>query len=272
MAVLPPLNFPRMAAAFRTKSPVEGRPAIVTPAAVARRFDRYCFVAGLHRSGTTLVEHILHARCAAAVLRADVPENEGQHLQDVLPAARDHGGPGRFAFHPAMHATPLAGEAAAAARDRLLRCWTPWMEGAGQALIEKSPPNLIRIPFLRSVFPGARFLIVTRDPRAAAAATGKWSRLGLAEMMYHWHVAYSAALAAAEGRSDCVFLRYEDLCADPEAEIDRVMAALGLAPRPVPLPEEPRFAAVENTNARYIERLPAQIWGPGAWDRLGYFL
>lgn len=246
------------------------QPAIIRPADKARSFDGMCFIAGMHRSGTTLMEHLLHARCAVSVLRAPVPENEGQHLQDVVPAARDHGGPGRFAFAPDMHTLPTPPEDAAAQRDRLLRCWTPWVQGDAPVLLEKSPPNLVRLPWLRSLFPGARFLIVTRDPRASAAATQKWSKTSIHEMVLHWHVAHSAALDAAA--DDCVFLRYEDLCAAPAAELDRVIEALGLPRRDVPLEMDDRFAQIRNSNGKYLEQLPAAVYGPGAWDRLGYSL
>ena len=170
---------------------------LIQPAATPRTFDRYCFIAGLHRSGTTLTEHLLQATCDVSVLRADVPENEGQHLQDVVPAAIRLGGPGRFAFSTEMHTPVATGAAAEDQRARLLACWTPWVTGDAPLLVEKSPPNLVRIPWLRSVFPGARFLIVTRDPRASAAATEKWSTSSLRELIYHWHVAHAAALEAA---------------------------------------------------------------------------
>ena len=265
------LTLPRqlVARALGRKRP---QPAIIRPAATARRFERYVFIAGMHRSGTTLMEHLLHARCEVTVLRADVPENEGQHLQDVVPAGRAHGGPGLFAFAPQMYTAPVQGAEAAAQQERLLRCWTPWMQGdaGATALLEKSPPSLVRIPWLRSVFPGARFLIVTRDPRASAAATQKWSGTSIRELVYHWHVAHSAALDAM--REDCTLLRYEDLCADPAGELNRVVAALGLTPRPQALDMAGRFAEIRNSNAKYIDPLPACVYGPGAWNRLGYDL
>jgi hypothetical protein len=246
------------------------QPAIIRPADKAREFDRYVFIAGMHRSGTTLIEHLLGARCDVTVLRADVRENEGQHLQDVVPAARSKGGPGRFAFSPEMHTPPAGPGEAPAQRMRLLACWTPWMEGEAPVLLEKSPPNLVRIPWLRSVFPGARFLIVTRDPRVSALATQKWSHTSVEEMIYHWHVAHSAALDAMG--EDCTLLRYEDLCENPEGELDRVIAGLGLAPRLEALNMADRFAEIRSSNPDYLDRLPPRVYGPGVWDRLGYNL
>ncbi|MBM7070212.1 sulfotransferase [Actibacterium sp. 188UL27-1] len=261
-------SLPRIARRLRGGTPLPA--PLVQPAASPRRFERHCFIAGLHRSGTTLVEHLLQASCAVSVLRADVPENEGQHLQDVVPAAIQWGGPGRFAFAPQMHTAPAQGPEAERQRDRLLACWAPWVDGDAPVLLEKSPPNLVRIPWLRSLFPGARFLIVTRDPRAAAAATLKWAHSTHRELVYHWHVAHGAALETAG--EDCVFLRYEDLCADPAAELDRITTALDLPRRDSPLDLTDRFAEIRNSNDRYLADLPPTRYGPGAWDRLGYVM
>ncbi|MEP5760230.1 MAG: sulfotransferase [Litoreibacter sp.] len=246
------------------------KPALITPTQTPKTFSGYCFVAGMHRSGTTLVEHLLAARADVATLRANVPENEGQHLQDVVPAGRDHGGPGRFAFSPQMHTAPVDAQSAQAQRLRLLQCWTPWLADDGQFLLEKSPPNLVRIPWLRSIFPGARFLIVTRHPVANAAATQKWSKTSIPELMLHWHVAHSAALQAAKAAQDCCFLRYEDLCDDPTGSIDRVIQKLELPLRQEERTLEPRFMEIKNSNEAYLADQPDRNWGPGAWDHLGY--
>lgn len=252
-----------------------GRPAprplpIVEPAETPREFAAHVFLCGLHRSGTTLLEQRLGALVAASVLRAPVPENEGQHLQDVFPIGRTHGGPGRFAFAPKMHLGPVDADTAARHRARLHACWTPWAVGGSDLLVEKSPPNLTRIPYLRSVFPGARFVVITRDPRVVAAATAKWSGASQAEMIFHWHVAHDAAHAALG--PDCAVTSYEALCADPGAEVERLVDALGLPRRATPAPVDPRFETVENTNATYLADLTPIAVGEGAWRHFGYDL
>ena len=257
--------FPRRA--FRVLFPRKLHRHIVQPASLPKQFSGFVFVCGLHRSGTTMVEHFIRAHFHVSGLRADVPESEGQHLQDVVPVARDHGGPGLFAFSPAMHLGAISGAAAEQAKDRLLRCWTPFVDGDEQVLLEKSPPNLTRIGWLRSVFPGALFVIVARDPRACAAATQKWAHTSIPELVYHWHVAYSAALDA--WGDDCIAVRYEDFCHKPYQLVERIAESGKLPPREVPLDIEERFAQPKNSNTQYPEALDPVEFGPGAWDRLG---
>lgn len=244
-------------------------PSIVQPAARPRAFERYVFICGLHRSGTTLLEALVHAACDVSVLRADVSENEGQHLQDVYPRALEWGGAGRFAFAPAMRASS-AGPDAPALRERLLACWTPWVRGEARVLLEKSPPNLLRIGWLREVFPGARFIVVTRDPRAVAAATMKWSGTSFAELMYHWHVAHAAALE--DMADDCLHISYEHICANADDVVSQVAEFAGLYLRAEPLPLPERFRNLENSNRRYFRAMPELNFGPGAWERFGYDL
>ena len=134
-------------------------------------------------------------------------------------------------------------------------------------LLEKSPPNLTRIGWLRTVFPGARFIVMVRDPRVSAAATQKWSQTSIEELIYHWHVAHAAAQAA--WGPDCIGIRYEDFCADPNAQLDRIAETGFLARRAEPLPIEPRFADLGNSNDKYLQSTPTKMLGPGAWDFFG---
>ena len=228
----------------------------------------FVFVAGLHRSGTTLLERLLTSRYALSYLRADVPESEGQHMQTVFPPALSYGGPGRFAFSQAMRDEFAALSDPDACRAAILAQWGRFVVGEAPVLLEKSPPNLTRIDWLRRVFPGSRFVIMTRDPRAVAAATQKWSGTSLPELMMHWNAAYSQAMEAYSER-DCVLLRYEDLVADPEAELARLAGALGLQPGAGAALEE-RFGEVKSSNDKYIAAHEGAVYGAGIWDRFGY--
>lgn len=231
-------------------------------------FERYVFICGLHRSGTTMLEQHLRGRYALTVLSAPVPENEGQHLQDVFPAAIRHGGPGRFAFSPAMRMRAAPAGEVDRLRSRLLQCWTPWASDPTPTLLEKSPPHLMKIGWLRSVFPGGQFIIMTRDPRAVAAATMKWSRTSFEELVFHWHVAHQAALED-EG-PDCIRVRYETYCEDPNAELGRIAAFLNLTPAQARAEDADRFKDVRNSNDKYLTEIEPRNLGTGVWTQFGY--
>ena len=241
---------------------------VVTPDFKPRRM---IFICGLHRSGTTLLEQSLQAEYSCSTLRARVPENEGQFLQNVYCDEWPFGGPGKFAFSQNMHGAPPRDEAVAREHEKRIRqAWEKWVHGDDDVLIEKSPPNITRIAYLRTVFPSSRFIVWTRDPRAVSLATAKWSKTSYQELLVHWHAAYSAALIQLD--DDCLVVRYEDFCEDSGAVLAKIAAYAGLSARPSPLPLPDRFSKVRNTNDAYLAKAPAhKVSIPfRSWKSFGY--
>ncbi|WP_338467951.1 sulfotransferase [Novosphingobium sp. ZN18A2] len=233
------------------------------------KIDRIVFICGLHRSGTTLLEDYIHAHYHVSHLRADVPESEGQHLQDVYSEDRRFGGPGRFAFSAAMRREVAKLATSRTPRERILRSWQRYVVGRSSTLLEKSPPNLTKIAWLRATFPGARFIVMVRDPRAVAAATLKWTRSPVEHLVEHWHTAHALAHAEFDPRDTCV-VRYEDFCIDPEAALAATPIGEWMEPRDEPLASAGRFATLKNSNDRYIAGQEQRRYGRGIWDRFGY--
>ncbi len=97
-------------------------------------------------------------------------------------------------------------------------------------LLEKSPPNLVRMRFLQAMFPGSSFLVVTRHPLAVAYATKKWLRASLHSLLRHWDVAHERCLDDAPFVERLAFVRYEDLIADPHGQLERIFRFVGLEP------------------------------------------
>jgi len=239
--------------------------------------DNVLFIAGVHRSGTTLLESLIQERYDVRVLRAPVPENEGQFLQDVMRDEVAYGGPGMFAFFEQSRLEPVGGaEAAAAIRTRLLRSWDRWSLGSSNILLEKTPANVVRIPYLRSVFPRARFVVLVRDPRAVTLSVKKWNPSPNELLFMNWCSAYATALH--DVADDCLIVRYEDLCADPGRELARIAGFAALQARPELAVAQTRFEEVKNSNDRYIPEFPKLplalrqrlVFRP--WEILGYDL
>ena len=134
--------------------------------------------------------------------------------------------------------------------------------GAHVRLLEKTPKNALRVPFLLEVFPDAQFIFLTREPRANLSSMmqawrakgwvtyrglpgwpGPWSLLlppgyerlqgkPLEEIVaFQWRVANETILDDLEAvpRERWTSVRYEDLVANPRATIEKLLGFIGLA-------------------------------------------
>jgi hypothetical protein len=206
---------------------------------------RLVFVGGLHRSGTTpLARWLAGSPLISGLTGTGVPEDEGQHLQSVLPPAIRHGGPGRFAFASAMRETEHSPRASRALAIQISRAWAPYWDLERPLLLEKSPPNLLRTRLLQALFPGCAIVVVVRHPIAVSLATEKWigapARWTAApSLLRHWLHAHELFLTDAARLQRVLVVRYEELAAQPARVLGRVGAFLGL-PAPPPTPADAR--------------------------------
>lgn len=231
-----------------------------TPAGTPRtRIDRPLILLSAPRSGSTLLFETL----------SQAPElftigHESHRLIEGLPG-----------LHPSsrgwesnrLHASDATQEVAQAVRSAFAhalrdRNGKPPPPGAAVRLLEKTPKNILRVPFLRTIFPDARFVYLSRDPRAVLASmmeawqSGRfrtyadlpgwkgppWSLLlvpgwqGLIDRPLEEVVAAQWATATAILLQDLVtlprdtwcWLRYEDLIASPDTEVRRLCAMTGV--------------------------------------------
>ncbi len=171
------------------------------------------FIGGMHRSGTSPLHNLLrrHA-CISGFEDTGVIQDEGQHLQSVIPPDNSSGGPGHFAYDAISQMDSSAISNPQEARYQLLQEWGPLWNLDKSVLIEKSPLNLIRSGALKAVFPNAKFLFIIRHPIAVSLATQKWSRTSVCELVAHWVLAHRILLRDLADMDEDVFvMRYEDL-------------------------------------------------------------
>lgn len=190
------------------------------------------FLGGLHRSGTSLAFRLLRQHPQVSGFSGTgTSEDEGQHLQTVYQPASSFGGEGRFGFHDRAHLVELPSGAARAEAATLFAQWGPYWDLRCPVLIEKSPPNLIRMRYLQSLFPHASFVVITRHPLEVALAQRKRTRRQpLWSLVRHWFASHDTFSADAPKIARLLVLRYEDLLATPQATVDQLLRFVGLPP------------------------------------------
>lgn len=222
-------------------------------------FERPLFIVSAPRSGSTLLFETLSRAPGLHTIG-----NESHLLIEGVPPLD----PANRGFDSnrltAEDATP---EVVAALRQRFQaalrdRDGRPPAPGARVRMLEKTPKNALRIPFLRAVFPEARFVYLHRDPRQVLGSmldgwqkggfrmyanlpgwTGTpWSFLlvpGWRELIgrpleevvsAQWDTTTRLMLddLAALDPGDWIAADYARLLSDPQAEVDRLCAWAGV--------------------------------------------
>ncbi len=222
-------------------------------------FDRPVFIVSPPRSGSTLLFETL-ARAPRLFTIGDESHQLIEGVPELRPQARNHESNRLLA----TDATPPIAETLRrrfyeALRDREGKAVPPPIQRV--RMLEKTPKNSLRIPFLTHVFPEAQFIYLYRDPRQILSSmieawtsgrfrtypqlpgwTGpSWSLLlvpGWRELIgrplheivaAQWNTATRLLIddlqALPAGR--CTVARYDALIADPKTEIERLCAAMG---------------------------------------------
>ena len=135
--------------------------------------------------------------------------------------------------------------------------WSRYWDVNKDVLVEKSPPNIIRSRFLQAMFPRSWFLFIVRHPIPTSLATRKWSHTDVKELLAHWLTAHTIMLHDLAALERCLLLRYEDLCASPDAELARVWSFLELEARPY-------TGTLSDQNQRYFLKWEAEGASAGA--------
>lgn len=222
---------------------------------------RYVFVAGLHRSGTSLVASLLAEHPDIAAIRgAPVPENEGCYLQGAIPHTARHGIPGHFATDPVQHHIEGCALDRLGTRERLEADWAHWFDPAKPWRVEKSPVNLTRMRLLQALFPLAQFIVVTRHPAFVNEAMRKWIDVEERRFPRHWSDAHDIVFEDLDHLHAAMVVRYEDLVEAPDLVRAAMFAFLGLNPCDT-------RTEVLNGNRRYLDSAQRS---PLCYPALGY--
>jgi hypothetical protein len=214
---------------------------------------RFAFIAGLHRSGTSILFKCLkdHPQISGFE-NTGVPEDEGQHLQSVFPPALVHGGPGRFGFVPEAHLTENSPLVSDENRRKLYSEWARHWNLDRPLLLEKSPPSLIRSRFLQAMFPNSYFIVILRHPIAVSYATQKWCDTGIRALTDHWLRCHEIFARDLLHLQNVVVVKYESFVRQPREYLNALHSFLGVASDPSARP------IVPDTNDKYFQRWQAK--------------
>lgn len=253
---------------YHRKAPLDKTPLLEN--------NQHLFIAGLHRSGTSILHRLLREHPATSgFYNTGAAEDEGQHLQSVFPKARRHGGAGLFAFDLDSHLTEESGIISPQNRDRILREWGAYYDLKKNVLLEKSPPNLVRSRFFQALLPNTSFVFIVRHPVAVTLATEKWTTSSILEMLFHWHVAYSIMLEDLKHIKNYVIIRYEDFVDSPQSCLDQVCDLVDIArfsPEESIIDHNPKYFQIWEQKASVDREIieHALAFTDGPMERFGY--
>lgn len=240
----------REAAEFNVSTPAPGQLPVI---------ERPVVILSAPRAGSTLLFETLAQASGVYTIGG-----ESHRLIESIDALRPGGGTVTSNRLTAAEATPaivaeLQRRFASRLRDRDRLAPAA---GAGARLLEKTPKNALRVPFLLQVFPDARFIFLQREPRAnlssmmrawraqgwvtyrrLAGWNGPWSLLlpegyerlrnrPLEEIVaFQWQAANETILGdlGSIPRDRWTTARYEDLVREPRTEVERLLEFAGLA-------------------------------------------
>ncbi|MFC6041830.1 TIGR03032 family protein [Nocardioides hankookensis] len=230
------------------------------PARHTSRFDRPIFIVAPPRSGTTLLFETL-SRSPSVWTIGDESHRAIESIAPLHPGARgwDSNRLGASDARPDV-LEALEGNFLAGLRDR--DGHRPADDAHGLRLLEKTPKNSLRVPFLDAAYPDARFVYVQRDPRESLSSmiaawesgrfvtypglpgwtgrpwsmllTPEWRKLAdreLAEVVAEqWRMTSEILIADLERLSPERWgvVGYHDLVADPQGQVERLCGFLDI--------------------------------------------
>ncbi len=219
--------------------------------------DKPVFVVGMPRSGATLVEQILASHSGIVGL------GESNRIGDLVSRLAQSARSEQYDDWDPDGVTSLA-------EDYIARL--PDHNGAVRRVVDKTPDNLWHLAAIARLFPNARVIVCRRDPRdTCLSCLFQNSELPMPysndlvhcaqrvrevdRMLDHWRSVLPISM---------LDVHYEALVSDPEAEVRRLIAFVGLEWEPACLKFQRSGGAVTSASVWQVRR-PLYTNSIGRW-------
>ena len=231
--------------------------------------DRPIFILGMPRSGTTLVEQILasHSRVTGTGELAHFPKSVFDEMKRIDP----RGYPAAASLLSETDVRRIADDYLGNARQGI---------DPGYFHTDKLPANFIFIGMIRLVFPNARIIHCTRDPRDTCISLfktffpsgGHHFSYNL-DTLYEYHCLYRKLMDHWTGLfgDDIIEVNYETLVRNPESGIRALFDRAGLDFEPQCLEFHKTRRIVRTASAGQV-RKPMFTSSIGTWERYKPFM
>ena len=220
--------------------------------------EKPVFVVGMPRSGTTLVEQILASHSQAIGL------GESNRIADLVSRLDQSARTDRYGDWDPQNVTLVAEDYVAQLPDH---------EGRIRRIVDKTPDNLWHLGAIARLFPNARVIVCRRDPRDICLSclfqnfefpmpyTNDLVHCAqrvreVDRMMEHWRSVLPIPM---------LDVHYEALVSDPDAEVRRLIAFMGLDWEPACLRFERSRGTVTSASLWQVRR-PLYTNSIGRWQ------
>jgi hypothetical protein len=186
--------------------------------------QKWVFIAGCSNSGTTL----LHSILSRHPLIGSLPD-EGQFCTNQLPLNRNAGPKRLWAIPPEkMYLTESDYSINVV---KLKKQWSARFNYRERPiLLEKSPPNTVRLRWLQANFSNAYFIGIHRNGYAVAEGIHRKVGHPLERGAQQWSNANKILLEDFEVLQNKILISYEKLTEEPETILNEIYRFLGITP------------------------------------------
>ncbi len=192
-------------------------------------------IIGMHRSGTSIVTRLLER---GGLYAGGSWLDENHESIYFTRANRAMCGEGVYLLHDYGWTAPKSADFIAARRgyaERAARNVSAFFAGRNDEAVWgwKDPRNALTLPVWLSIYPDAKVLHVVRDGRAVALSLAERDSLDVSFGLALWAHYAARAEAAMERLPEArrLTVRFEDLTAQPAAELGKLFAFAGLRPQ-----------------------------------------